>query len=366
MVNILFVSYWLNKNGTEEFMMNILRNIDKNEYHVDFLIFSDEITYNSREAERLGSTIYRLPPRKKFFKYYRELNRFFNKYGYLYSAIHYCEGNLSSIAPIYYAHKYRIPVRIIHSHNSGCEGIHNKILHRFNRKFGLKYGTQYFACSSLAAKWFFLEKPAVIIKNGINVNVLSYDKERREKLREILNIGRDTHVIGHVGRFVSVKNHDFIIDVFSKYISIYEDSLLFLAGIGPLQEKIRDKVHSLKIDEKVIFLGERYDIPDWMQVFDCLLMPSFFEGLPFVLVEAQTAGLPCVISDTINKDIIITPNVRFHSLDESPITWATEIEDTICNIKRAKTDHLIVEAGYSIKSTVKYLELIYSQKGVFI
>lgn len=362
MINILFISYWLNKNGTEEFMMNILRGIDKKRYHVDFLIFSDEITYNSKEAERLGSIIYRLPPRRQFFKYYRELDIFFRKYGYLYTAIHYCEGNLSSIAPVYYAHKYKIPVRIIHSHNSSCEGFHNKVLHRLNRKFGLKYGTHYFACSSLAAKWFFNTKPAVVIKNSVNLNILSYDRGRRERLRNEYNISRDTHVIGHVGRFVAVKNHDFIIDVFSKYLLIHENSLLFLAGIGPLQETIKEKVHSLKIEKKVIFLGERYDIPDWMQVFDCFLMPSFFEGLPFVLVEAQTAGLPCIISDTINRDIVITPNVRFHSLNESAMTWSIDIENVICNIKRTKTDHFIIDAGYSIEDTVRYLELVYCNK----
>lgn len=363
MTNILFISQFLANAGTETFMMNVLRNIDKSRFHVDFLIFDTSITTNSIEAERLGARIFRLPSRKSSpSRYFRELDKFFSEKGSNYNAIHFCGGSLSSIAPIYYAYKHGVPVRIIHSHSSSANGIHNRILHKINRKFTYKLGTHFFSCSSLASDWFFPNnKEAIVIKNGIDLKQFAYDENKRNRLRTKNDISPETHIIGHVGRFVEVKNQKMIIDIFHKYLNYHSNSLLFLVGNGPLMDDVKLQVGTYGIEDKVRFLGERTDIPDLMQIMDCFLMPSIFEGLPFVLIEAQATGLPCVIADTINADAKITPYLQFLSLSDSVGEWCSTISDLITKTERINTGHYLSEAGYSIDDTVDYLEKIYKQ-----
>lgn len=362
MKRILFISKWLSVAGTETFMMNVLRNVNKQKFHVDFLILSDLESDYSKEAEQLGAKIYRLPARSSGFVYYKNLNRFFREKSCQYDVIHSCEGNLSSIAPIYYAYKYGIPIRIVHSHNSSCKGFVNQVLHAINRNFIPLLSTCNLACSSLAAQFFFGKKDCTIVKNGVDTNRYKFNAEKRILFREKYNIPPSTHVLGHIGRFDEVKNHDFLLDVFFEYKKKNNDSILLLVGSGLLEDKIQQKVHRLGLDECVLFLGVRNDIPDILCAMDCFVMPSLYEGLPFVLVEAQTTGLPCVISDTINKDSKLTPYLTFCGLNDDAGLWVENIKDIIGKNNREEGAKCIEERGFDVLSTVRYLESLYAKQ----
>ena len=363
MINILFITSSLEKNGTEEFMMNVLRGLDKIHYHADFLLFteySQAQKTNSIEAESLGSKIYRLPARRSGCKYYKSLDNFFKEKKGYYNAVHWNEGSMTTIMPIYYARKYGVPVRIIHAHNSNSEGFFNKLQHSLNKKFNLKYCTHRFAGSSLAADFFFNSEKSKVIKNGIVLNKFLYNENIRMNLRKLLEVDESTLVIGHVGRFTTVKNQSFIIDIYKQIYTVRPNSKLVFIGIGECMDEVKCKALENNIQENVLFLGLQNNVNEWMQAFDVFLMPSLFEGLPFVLVEAQASGLPCLISDTINKDAAITQNCQFMSLKDSPKNWADRVFQITLSSKRANMESVIQKEGFSIENTVQYLQSVYS------
>lgn len=363
MVKILFLSGSLAQNGTEMFMMNVLRSIDRNLFHIDFCITNGEITPNRKEAESLGCKVFVLPSRREnFIKSAIAFTNFFRKHGAEYNAIHWNGGNLSSILVFILAWFYKIPVRIVHAHSSCAVGLHNKILHNFHRLFIRRCCTHCLACSSESAKFFFRSSPAIIIKNGIDVKMFGYDKIVREKVRVELGINQGDVVIGHVGRFDDNKNQTFLLDIFFEYIKSNPNSYLLLVGNGETLDDMKKKAQELCIYDKVIFTGVRCDVNHLMQAMDCFVMPSKFEGLPFVLVEAQCSGLPCVISDSINQDVNITGNVHFVSLSSDAQNWSLIINNVLLNTTRESKANVIIKKGFSITDTVSTLQDIYSNK----
>ena len=362
MKHVLFISHWLAIGGTETFMMNVVRNINMNKYHIDFLIFSSSISDYTIEAESRGCTIYRLPPRRKGLIYYRELKKFFKEKANIYNAIHFCGGNVSSIAPVYFAWRYNIPIRIIHSHSTNSIGLANKLMHWINKHLLTILGNKYLACSPSAGRYFFGDLDVEIIKNGINLNEYNFSFEKRGKVRRKLAISDSTHVLGHIGRFDNNKNQSFLIDVFKLYQETYQDAMLILIGSGPLEDSIKSKCIELSIKNNVLFLGTRNDIPELLCAIDCFIMPSFFEGLPFVLIEAQATGLPCVVSDNIGKDAKLSHQFTYLSLNAPLIHWVSVIKDYVINTEnRTEGSICVKKAGYNINSTTEYLESIYNR-----
>lgn len=363
MTKVLFITDKFMVAGTETFIMNVVRASDKDCFHYDFLIFYEGMNAYIEEAEAMGCHFHRLKSRRESpIQYYRQLNNFFCEHQGEYNAVHWCGGDISSIAPLFYAYKYKVPVRIVHSHSSSCDGLHTNILHRINRNFLRFLCTDNFACSTLAAKFFFPYGRSVIIKNGIDVAKYAFDETVREKMREELGITPSDYVIGHIGRFVGVKNHKFLIDVFKKLQVSLPESKLLLVGIGELMGNIKIQVHDSGLDNRVLFLGQRNDVNRLMQAMDAFVMPSLYEGLPFVLVEAQAASLPCIISSTINRDVKISPLVAFEELSEGSGKWVEKIIEIRNNHIRTNMECYVVESGFSVKDTVYYLESIYSKK----
>ena len=363
MKRILFISQHLNRAGTEAFMMSVFRGIDKKRFQVDFLVYNWKQTDYSQEVETAGNKVWRVPSRRESpIGWYRSLNSFFKEHAKEYAAIHYCGNGLTAIAPIILAHHYRIPIRISHSHNSSSEGWHNKLFHILQRGIAKRLTTHHFACSTLAAKWFFGNSPAIIIKNGIDTQKFAFDSLIRDKVRLQNDISPTTKVIGHIGRFETEKNHTFIVEVFAEYCKKQPDSLLMLVGKGSLMGVIKEKVKLLNITEKVCFMGERSDVSNLLQAMDLFLMPSTFEGQPFVLIEAQCAGLPCLISDVINQDICLTNNIKRYSLKRSAKEWANEAAAILAPYQRKSEQKVIEQKGYSIAETIAYLEKVYDGK----
>ncbi len=364
MKKILFISQYLNRAGTEAFMMSVFRGIDHTRFHVDFLLYSNQDTDYTREVESAGGKVYRVPSRREsFWGWQRALNQFFKKHSGEYQAVHFCGNSLTTIAPLWYAYKYHVPIRICHAHNSSCRGLHNKLLHILKRGLAKRICTHYMACSTLASKWFFGDAKALIVANGIPVDQYRYNEQVRKQKRQELGITAEDRVIGHVGRFVTEKNHEFMLEVFAQYIRMASPAIMLLVGTGPLMSQIQHKADELGLADSVRFLGERSDVPELLQAMDVFFMPSLFEGLPYVLIEAQAAGLPCVISDVINKDIVLTPSVHFASLDDSKEIWAGKLNDALqMETGRPDNTELLAKAGYSVADTLRQLEQIYASE----
>ena len=358
MINILMVSGFLARNGTEAFMMNVFRHIDNKKFHIDFLISSREDIAYEEEIIKSGSKVFVIPSRKNGIEHYRVLDSFFKINRGKYQVLHWCTCSCTSISVLYYAYKYDVPIRIIHSHNSDCVGLHNKLLHRLFRPIANIMATHRLACSDKASAWMFGKNVSMILKNGITLVDYSYNITIRNAYRKLFDIKAGTTVIGHVGRFDPVKNHEKIIGIFSEYLKLDDNAVLMLIGIGALTEHIKDIVNSLGITKKVLFLGERSDVPQLMQAMDIFLMPSLFEGLPFVLVEAQAAGLPCLVADTVDSHSKITRLLNFASLNDGNDTWAGFLYGLKGYVRNSEQKD-IVDAGFSIENTINRLKSIY-------
>lgn len=361
MTRILFIAQYLNNAGTETFMMNVIRAFDRTKYHFDFLIKQQEETTNSIEAEqKLGCKVYRIPSRRQsVFGHRKAVRDFFLQHKGEYDAVHICEGNLSSIYELQIAYETGIPVRVVHAHSSSAKGLHNRIFHRINKRRADKILTHRFACSTLSGRFFYGNKDFTIITNGIDTEKFSYNQNIRTEVRKEFGIDNEEIVIGHVGRFDANKNHHFIVKVFASFIKHTPKSKLLLVGNGTTMDETRHLVDTLGLTDKVVFAGMRTDTYRLYQAMDFFIMPSLFEGLPFVLVEAQTSGLPCIISDTINTDAKLTDLVTFKSLQQSPEEWAEAINNSLTHYTRRDYSTEISDKGFSIKSTVQFLEKIY-------
>ena len=360
MVKILFLSGFLAQNGTEMFMMNVLRSIDRNLFHIDFCITNGEITPNRKEAESLGCKVFVLPSRREnFIKSAIAFTNFFRKHGAEYNAIHWNGGNLSSILVFVLAWFYKIPVRIVHAHSSSAVGLHNRILHRINRKFIPLLCNQFFACSPEASRFFYGSKSSVVINNGIDIKKFDFNIDVRERVRKELGIENDAILLGHVGRFDDNKNHVFMLQLFEEFHHRFSNSSFVFVGNGVTFDKIKEMASAKGLQDFILFTGSRNDVNELMQAIDCFIMPSKFEGFPFVLIEAQCAGLPCVVSDTISKDVNITGNVKFLSLADPITHWSSIVKQTVEPYIRRSQSQKVAQEVYSIAETVKYLESIY-------
>ena len=361
MKRILFISQHLNRAGTEAFMMNVFRNIDHSRFAVDFLIYDKNDTEYSQEVEAAGRRVWRVTSRRESpVRWYKELYSFFHAHAKEYTAIHYHGNGLTAIAPFVLAYLFQIPVRITHAHSSSSNGFHNKLFHHLNRGIAKHLTTHHFACSSLAAKWFYGNSPATIIRNGIDTKRFAFNPQVREEVRAQLQIQPATTIIGHVGRFGVEKNHTFLLDVFAEYLRSNPEAVLMLIGAGTLMEDMLHKAENLGIADKVLMMGERSDVPRLLQAMDLFLMPSTFEGQPFVLIEAQCSGLPCLVSDVINNDICLTNNIETFPLSKPPTAWAEEIKSILDHYNRKSEQETIEARGYSISGTINYLEKVYN------
>ena len=352
------------EGGVESMVMSYYRNIDKAKVQFDFLVECTSKIINKEEIEKMGGKIIIIPSMKNIFKYEKQLKSIFKENNY--DIVHAQKSTLN-IFPLYAAKKAGIKVRISHSHSTS-----NKIEWKRNiiknilRPFSKLYATDYFACSELAGRYLFGNKTfdqgkVTIINNAIDINKFKFNEEFRSQIRKKYNI-ENKFVIGHIGRFVTQKNHSFLIDIFYEYQMINPNSCLLLIGDGPLFNEIKDKVNKLNINDKVIFVGSCFDTEKYYSAMDLFLLPSLYEGLPVVGVEAQINGINCLFSDTITKEIKVTDNANFLSLKNSSKEWALEINKTKekdLNDRELNSD-LFVNSKYDIKNEASNLLELYN------
>lgn len=357
MLKVLYVGMSSDLGGIEAFVMNYYRNIDRNKVQIDFLKFEKNICFEE-EILAGGGNVYQLPPRKFGLKYYYSLIKFFKAHKD-YSYVHIHLNTCSSIAPVVIAKLFGAKV-IAHSHNEwkGNAKI-TKLLHYINKPILSKISNYKFACSDVAGKWLFEKNDEYItVKNAIEAEGYVYNTEVRKEKRKELDISED-FVIGHIGRFTYQKNHEFLLEVFKAVCDKNKNSKLLLIGTGELREEIKKRVVSMGLKNNVIFTGIRSDIPDLLQAMDVFVFPSNFEGLGIVAVEAQAAGLKCIVSDRIPKEAFVTDLIEEVSLKQTKDIWAAEILKLNNRYERTNTYKEISEAGYDIKSSALWLENFY-------
>jgi len=271
-----------NGGGVESVVMNYYRNIDRNKIQFHFLCDEDSTDIPYEEIEKLGGKVIVIPPYQKLFKYQKELYRIFkeNNYKIVHSHI-----NALSVFPLRIAKKAKIPVRIAHSHSTSNKKEWKKnILKMILRPLSKLYANNYFACTEYAGKWLFGKKVVErkelnVINNAIDLKKFEFNENTRKALREKLGIKDDTLIIGHVGRFMKQKNHEFLIEVFNEVYKKNQNTLLILIGQGPLLSEIKQKAINLNIEDKIRFIGQVTNVEKYYNIMDIFLFPSIYEGL---------------------------------------------------------------------------------------
>lgn len=357
------IGKWLG-GGVEAVVMNYYRYIDKSKIQFDFICDEDSTNIPYEEIEKLGGKVILIPPYQKVLKYHKELKRVLKegKYKIVHSHI-----NTLSVFSLFAAKCAGVPVRIAHSHSTTNKKEKKKnLIKQVLRPFSKLFATDYMCCSELAGRWLFGNKEfdkgnVYILNNAIDLDKFKYDEKIRKEKRKELGIKDDTLVIGHVGRFVEQKNHRFLIDIFNEVHKQHENSILLLAGQGPLMEEMKEKVKTLGIEASVKFLGQRNDINELYQAFDVFCLPSLYEGLPVVGVEAQATGLLCVFSDYMTKETKVLNTTEFLSLKQKTIEWANCIIEAKKKFKRKNKREEIANNNFDISVEANKLENKYNE-----
>lgn len=367
MIRVLHSVSNMDRAGIETMLMNYYRHIDRTKVQFDFLCNKKKIGAYDDEIKKLGGKIYHshgLNP-LKFFKYRNHLIDIFENNPDI-KIMHSHNGALA-YQSLYAAYKYGLKNRIYHAHATTID---------FNLKLPLKllYKTQlkkvanyYWGCGVDAIRFYFGNKIVddhnfLVIHNAIEIEKFLYNEAKRKELREKYQL-KDKFVIGNVARFMKQKNHEFTLDLFKVILLKNPNAVLVLLGDGELQEEMKQRAKKLGIDKSVLFMGNVNNVNEMYQAMDVFILPSLFEGLPVVGIEAQAAGLKCIMSDTITDEVAITDYVKFLSLkNDSLETWANEILSNI-NYERKNMSQEIINAGYSIEEESKKLQEIYLKMG---
>lgn len=357
----------MNRNGLENRLMDIYRNIDRSVIQFDFMTNRTEAGEFDEEIGQLGGRVYhmsRIAPRS-FFRYIRELRTFFQEHSE-YKIVH-SHLNTLSTWPLLMAKRAGVPVRIAHSRNASMDRNIKMVYKAFSRLFINGQATDRFACSRSAGIWLFGKKQVEqdtfhVIPNAIQLDRFLYSEDKRQKMRRDLGIGEQELAIVCVARFSRQKNHGYLLRVFSEIQKRNPDSRLYLVGQGELEQEICSQISALNLENSVVFLGSRSDVGDVLTAMDGFLFPSFYEGFGTVLVEAQCSALPVLASDTIPSETKLCDCVEFASIKEEPQVWADKILRMVNRSVRTDNSGLIREKGYDIRQSYTWMQQFYLSK----
>ena len=352
---------WLG-GGVEAVVMNYYRNIDRTKIQFDFICDSDSTNIPYDEIKKLGGKVILIPPYQKVFKYHKKLKQVLKEGNY---KIVHSHINTLSVFSLFAAKCAGVPVRIAHSHSTTNKKEWKKnLLKQILKPFSKTFATDYMCCSELSGRWLFGNKEyekgnVYLLNNAIDLDKFKYSKKIGKEKRKELGIKDDTLVIGHIGRFVAQKNHTFLIDIFNELHKKKKNSILLLIGQGPLMDEIKEKVEMLGISDSVKFLGQRGDVDELYQVFDVFCLPSLYEGLPVVGVEAQATGNLCILSDDMTKETKVLDSTKFMSLENTSEEWANAILKDAKRYKKHDTKEEVSKYGFNIEKEAEKLEKKY-------
>lgn len=343
--------------GLASVMLNYYRSLDKKGLQIDFAS-TNTITPNlNEEIQKNGSKYYQLPKRKNIIGYWKAVKCLSRNY----DVVHVHANSSTAVIELSAAKAARVVKRIHHNHTSKTQHpVINALLHPF---FKYSY-TDAIACSQLAGDWLFGKNNYKILRNAINIAKFEYNNDVRVLIRNEFGIKEEDFVVGHIGKFMDAKNHEFLIMVFAEYHLKHPNSKLLLVGDGEWRSKVETWVADSGCADSIILAGLRSDIPAIVQAMDVFVFPSIYEGMPLTVLEAQASGLPCLISSNVTSDVNIGQDVKMKELADGVKDWADSIDSFDYAISREVRCHnnyeLITKAGYNIENEANELLKIYN------
>lgn len=355
MIRVLQCVNNMHRAGLETMLMNYYRNIDRSRIQFDFLTHRPFRSDYDDEIEALGGRVYyapRLTPQNypSYFSYMKSFFAEHPEYAIVHSHI-----DAMSYLPLLAAKKSNVPIRIAHSHNTAIDPDYKYPLKQLFRSRICKVATDCLACGNEAGRFLFRQDDVKVIPNAIVADGFLYNEEIRTEMKKELGL-EDSFVVGHVGRFSRQKNHTFLIDIFLEILKINPNSVLLLIGTGENEEMIKGKVNRLGISNKVRFMGVRSDVDKLYQIMDVFVLPSLFEGVPVVGVEAQFSDLPCFFSSRVPSEVAFSTKSTFVDLNLSAEEWARQIVSKSGSQRR---DEGYLTSKYRIENAAQQFEQYY-------
>jgi len=370
-IRILHVVERMNRGGVEIWLMHILRTINREQFHMDFLVHSVEPGEFDEEIVALGSKIVRCPHLKNPFQYANQLRRILrDKGGYhiIHSHVHHFSGWILCLASI-----FGVPIRIAHSHSDSTvvdakAAYSRKLYLELMKKLIDQYATSGLGVSEKAVQALRNGNSSnlhwEVLHCGINLSPFS-SLPAKDLLRKQYKIPNDGILLGHVGNLVLPKNHTFILQVAYEFFQVNPNSYLVLIGDGELSNTIKQQAKTLAIDKQIFFLGTRQEIPALLKMMDVFLFPSIFEGLGIAVIEAQASGLPVVVSQSVPREVDLVPGLlTWMSLSQSPAMWAAacmQAYTTRHNISQLDSCNIVSRTSFNILNNVQELQNIYAR-----
>jgi len=357
----------MNVGGAETFLMKVLRHLNRKEYRFDFAVADEQEGFYDEEILSLGGKIFHISSKSHgVIRNFCSLKNIVKDNHYKY-VLRVSQHSLSAVE-LLAAWMGGCKVRVFRSSNS-CTRSGNKVelfLHYLFIFMPIWFANVRIAPSTEAAEFMFGKKcidngRAHLLHNAIDLNEFRYDVGLRSNCRKEFQIENKT-VIGHIGRFNQQKNHLFLLKVFKQIKVLCPDAILVLVGVGELNCEIKQKADEMAMSDSIIFTGLQSDISRFLSAFDVFIFPSKYEGMPNTVIEAQATGLPCLISDSITKEVKITELVKFLPLSSSPLIWAESALKLIQN-NRIDTRQTFIESKYNIESMVEQFAKFIFQVG---
>lgn len=359
-IRVLHIVGGMYPGGMENFIMNLYEKIDRSRLQFDIVVHQRKENDYVDKIRAMGGEVYELPRlTRKPIGNLKQIYRLVKKNGYPVVVRH---TSNALVTPQLLAARLAGARTVCHSHS---ETDPQKFMHRLGRMLMGISVCDRIACSEKAGQWMFGQKDFRVIHNAINIEKFVYSAEKAERIRKEFHLGNGK-VYGHIGNFRESKNHRYLLRIFKKIAELDREAVFFCLGEGEMRSQIEEELISLQLKDRVILTGSRQDAEDFMSCLDVLIFPSVFEGLPLTLIEAQAAGLPCLISDTITKAVEVTEGlVRYMSIEEEPLRWAKEAmemsgienggQTRICQYDR------IEAAGYDMNALARWYETYFLQ-----
>ncbi len=369
MKNILQICGSLRVGGIENVVRYIGLNLDKDQYHVDYVVFDQKTEAYEPELTEHGCKVYHISkPSDGYINYIKNLKRIMSEKDY--DVVH-CHTMFSSFWALWVAKRMKIKKRVVHSHNyktlEGNPPLFRRIIvwmyEHIMRCLIRIYATDYIGCSQMAGEFFFgksfFQSKGTLVLNGIDTDRFKYNEDKRKAIRKKYELSRK-FVIGNSARFTTVKNQMFLIDIFPELLKNCPEAKMLLLGEGDMLEDSKEKCRKMGIQDKVIFPGVVMNVEEYLSAMDVYVFPSLYEGMPLSIIEVQANGLPCVISDTVPPDVFLTDLIHPLSLHDKREKWVR----TIIKAKR-KTPLLYSEkmktTGFDAHQMVENIRKVYER-----
>ncbi|OSY88151.1 hypothetical protein WH52_09040 [Tenacibaculum holothuriorum] len=364
MKRILHVTGTMNRAGAETMLMNIYREIDRKKYQFDFVVFTSVKSDFEDEIKSLGGKIYVINE-KNAIKRFLKLRKLLSDHKE-YQVVH-CHTNFSNAFHLLSARLAKVKKRIAHSHNTTDKSRNvfvSFFYHKIAKAFINGLSTHYVSCGKEASKLlFYKNKSVLVIPNSVDVYKLAdYGESSKNYINNLFNLTNEQLKIIQVGRLQPEKNHLFSIEIAKELRESNVDFRMFFLGVGLLESKLKEKVKEYGLEKIVSFLGIREDVPQFMGGADIMLLPSFYEGFPVVLVESQAVGVPSLISNMISSEVDLgSKTIHFEEIKDSYI-WSEKIKEIVALPETDKKERIesIVEKGFDIKTNAKSLIEFYN------